>query len=186
PAFREWWATYLRMGASPGAALLLMRMNAEIDIRHLLPSIRVPTLILHRSGDLTLPVEVGRYMAGQIAGAKYVELPGNDHLPFVGDQDAILDEVEQFLTGARPAPERERVLATVLRLEIAQAAEIAVRLGDRRWRDRRRAYEGVARQELTRFRGRATAMASGNLTATFDGPGRAVRCAEAIRAAARS
>ena len=96
PQFRSWWATYLRMGASPGAALALTQMNAEIDVRHVLPSIRVPTLVIHRTEDRCLKVEEGRYVADRIPGAKYVELPGHDHLPFVGDQDAILDEVEEL------------------------------------------------------------------------------------------
>ncbi|MGH8639737.1 MAG: alpha/beta fold hydrolase, partial [Burkholderiales bacterium] len=114
PAFRAWWASYLRMGASPGAAVALTRMNAEIDIRDVLPSIRVPTLVLHRHGDRCLKVEEGRYLASRIPGATFVELSGEDHLPFVGNQDEILTEIEQFLsrTHVRSAP--ERVLATVL------------------------------------------------------------------------
>ena len=106
--------TYLRMGASPGAALRLTQMNAEIDVRHVLPPIRVPTLVLHRTDDRCLPVEEGRYVAERIPGAKFVELPGDDHLPFVGDQDAMLDEIEEFLTGSRHGIEPDRVLATVL------------------------------------------------------------------------
>src|SRR5215204_4309721 len=123
--FRDWWTTYLRMSASPGAATALVQMNMEIDIRHILPAIRVPTLIIHRMGDRSIP------------GARYVELPGDDHLPFVGDQDAILDEIEHFLTGVRPAPEADRVLATVLAVEFADAALSATRLGDRRWAELR-------------------------------------------------
>ena len=121
PQFREWWATYLRMGASPGAALALTQMNAEIDVRQVLPSIRVPTLVIHRSEDQCLKVEEGRYVADRIPGAKYVELPGRDHLPFVGDQDAILDEVEEFLTGVRTRLSPIRVLATVLFTRIVGA-----------------------------------------------------------------
>ena len=101
PQFRDWWATYLRMGASPGAAVALTQMNAEIDVRNVLPSIRVPSLVIHRTEDQCLKVEEGRFVADRIPGAKFVELPGDDHLPFVGDQDAILDEVEEFLTGVR-------------------------------------------------------------------------------------
>jgi pimeloyl-ACP methyl ester carboxylesterase/class 3 adenylate cyclase/DNA-binding CsgD family transcriptional regulator len=183
--FRRWWATYLRMSASPGAAQAVSRMNAEIDIRQVLPSIRVPTLILHRTGDLTINIEIGRYMAGRIPNAKFVELPGADHLPFVGDQDALLDEVEQFLTGARAAPEPERVLATVLLTEIVQVAEVAARLGDRRWRDLRRAHDEAIRQELARFRGRAIGATRDGFQAIFDGPARAIRCAAAIGEAVR-
>src|SRR3712207_1119804 len=102
------------MGASPGAALALTKMNADIDVRHVLPSIRVPTLVIHRKQDQCLKAEEGRYVASKIPGSKYVELPGVDHLPFVGDQDAILDEIEEFLTGVRHAPDYDRVLATVL------------------------------------------------------------------------
>jgi pimeloyl-ACP methyl ester carboxylesterase/DNA-binding winged helix-turn-helix (wHTH) protein len=114
PKFREWWATYLRMGASPGAAVALTQMNAEIDVRRVLPSIRVPALVIHRTNDQCLKVEEARYVAKKIPGAKYVELPGRDHLPFVGDQDAIIDEVEEFLTGVRHSHEPDTVLATVL------------------------------------------------------------------------
>jgi pimeloyl-ACP methyl ester carboxylesterase/DNA-binding winged helix-turn-helix (wHTH) protein len=112
--FRNWWATYLRMGASPGAAVALTKMNAEIDVRNVLPSVRVPTLVIHRKGDLCLKVEEGRFVARLIPGCKYVELDGCDHLPFVGNQDEILDEIEEFLTGMRHAGEIDRVLATVL------------------------------------------------------------------------
>jgi pimeloyl-ACP methyl ester carboxylesterase/class 3 adenylate cyclase/DNA-binding CsgD family transcriptional regulator len=185
PAFREWWATYLRMSASPGAAVLLTRLNVEIDIRHVLPSIRVPTLVLHRKDDLTVPVQAGRYMAERIPGARYVELPGIDHLPFVGDQDAVLDEVEQFLTGRPPVAERERILATVLCFAIAQAAEMAVRLGNRRWRELRRAFDAATEQALARFRGRSIGSTSEGFDAIFDGPGRAIRCAESLREAVR-
>ncbi len=116
PVFRDWWSAYLRMGASPGAALALTKMNADIDVRHVLPSVRVPTLVLHRSHDQCLVVEEGRYLASRIPGARMVELPGEDHLPFVGDQDALLDEVEDFLTGSRHGADQEPdlVLATVV------------------------------------------------------------------------
>ena len=112
--FRRWWAAYLRTSASPGAAAALTRMNSEADIRSILPAIRVPTLVAHRTGDQCLLVEEGRYLANRIPGARFVELPGVDHLPFVGDQNAILDEVEEFLTGVRHTPRAEPVLATVL------------------------------------------------------------------------
>ena len=104
PAFRDWWAAYLRMGASPGAAVALTRMNAEIDIRDVLPSIRVPTLVLHRTGDRCLKIEEGRYLAEHIPGATFVELPGDDHLPFVGDQDAMLSAIDQFLAKVPRVP----------------------------------------------------------------------------------
>jgi pimeloyl-ACP methyl ester carboxylesterase/DNA-binding winged helix-turn-helix (wHTH) protein len=178
--FREWWATYLRMGASPGAALALTKMNAEIDVRHVLPSIRIPTLVIHREGDLCLKVEEGRYVASQIPGSKYVELPGVDHLPFVGDQDALLDEVEEFLTGVRHAPEYDRVLATVLFTRIVDSAAQAEQFGERRWRDLLERHQAHVRRELELFKGREIEMVGDGLLATFDGPARAIRCACAI------
>jgi pimeloyl-ACP methyl ester carboxylesterase len=166
PQFREWWAAYLRMGASPGAALALTRMNAEIDVRNVLPSIRVPTLVLHRREDALLPVEGGRYVASGIHGAKFVELEGKDHLPFVGDQDQILDEIEEFLTGARPEREVDRVLTTILFILFDGASP-----------ERR---EADLRHELSLFKGKEIEMTESYLMATFDGPARAIRCALAI------
>ena len=184
--FREWWATYLRMSASPGAAVALSRMNSEVDIRHVLPSIRVPSLILHRTGDQSLPVEGSRYMASRIPSARYVELPGDDHLPFVGDQDAILDEIEQFLTGATPAPAPDRALLTVLAVEVVRATETAARLGADKWRAALEAHGALAREELARFRGQQIRTSGVGLLTTFDGPARAIRCALAIVEAGRS
>ncbi|MDT4896536.1 MAG: eukaryotic-like serine/threonine-protein kinase [Acidobacteriota bacterium] len=180
PQFREWWATYLRMGASPGAALALTQMNAEIDVRHVLPSVHVPTLVIHRAEDQCLKVEEGRYVAERIPGAKYVELPGQDHLPFVGDQDLILDEVEEFLTGARHQLEPDRVLATVLFTRIVGSQEHVGRFGASRWHElinRLRAHVG---QKIEWFRGREIDMVGDRPLAIFDGPARAVRCAFAI------
>ncbi len=185
PQFRDWWSTYLRLGASPGAALAHARMNTEIDIRHVLGTIRVPTLVLHRSGDQDAKVEEGRYIAAQIPGAKFVELPGRDHLPFVGDADAVLDEVEEFLTGVRTSPEAERILATVLFADIVESTKRAAELGDRRWRDLLEAYYALIRRNLAAFRGREIDTTGDGLLATFDGPARAIRCAGAIRDAAR-
>jgi pimeloyl-ACP methyl ester carboxylesterase/DNA-binding winged helix-turn-helix (wHTH) protein len=180
PQFREWWATYLRMGASPGAALALTQMNAEIDVRQVLPSIRVPTLVIHRSEDQCLKVEEGRYVAERIPGAKYVELPGRDHLPFVGDQDAILDEVEEFLTGVRHTIEPDRVLATVLFTQIVGSKEHAERLGNSRWEELRERLRTHVRKEIEWFRGREIDMVGDRPLAIFDGPARAIRCACAI------
>ena len=181
PHFREWWARYLRMSASPGAALALGRMNAEVDIREVLPSIRVPTLILHRTGDLDMDVGGARYMASRIAGAKYIELPGDDHIPFVGDQEVILDEIEEFLTGARQHAELDRVLATVLFTDMVGSTERSAALGDKRWSDLLEAHNRVMREKLDRFRGREVDTAGDGFFATFDGPARAVRCACAMR-----
>lgn len=181
PQFRDWWATYLRMGASPGAALALTKMNAEIDVRQVLRSIRVPTLVIHRSEDLCLKVAEGRYVAEQIPGARYVELPGQDHLPFVGDQDAILDEVEDFLTGVvRHTLELDRVLATVLFTHIVDSNEHAARLGTTRWNELIARLRAHTHKEIEWFRGREIDMVGDRPLAIFDGPARAIRCACAI------
>jgi class 3 adenylate cyclase len=166
------------MGASPGAAVALTRMNAEIDVRHVLPTIRVPTLVIHRTGDRTLKIEEGRLVACGIPGAKFVELPGDDHLPFVGDQDAILGECEEFLTGVRHALEPDRVLATVLVAEVVGANDTNA--------------EALAKhlltveREIEWFRGRKIEFNGTRLMATFDGPARAIRAACAIRVSARN
>jgi class 3 adenylate cyclase len=186
PRFRRWWARHERRAASPGAAMALMRMNSEIDVRHVLPAIRVPTLVLHRSGDVTVDVAAGRYLAAHILGAKYVELPGDDHLPYVGDSEAILGEIEEFLTGVRPVAEPDRVLATVLFTDVVGSTELAARLGDRRWRDLLDAHHAAVRRELARFRGREVGTVGDGFLATFDGPARAIRCADAIGAAVRT
>ena len=180
PQLKEWGARFERLGGSPGAAVALFRMAAAIDIRKVLPAIRVPTLILHRTGDQALPVMDSRYMAEQIPGAKYVELPGMDHVWFVGDADAILNEVQEFLTGVRPGPEPDRVLATVLFTDIVGSTQRAGELGDRRWRDLLDSYYALSRRELGRFRGREIKTMGDGFLATFDGPARGIRCACAI------
>jgi serine/threonine protein kinase/DNA-binding winged helix-turn-helix (wHTH) protein len=179
PHFRDWWAAYLRHGASPGAALALTKMNTEIDIRHVLSSVRVPTLIIHRNGDICLKVDEGRYLSQNIPGSKFVELPGVDHLPFVGDQDAILEEIEEFLTGSRQAPKLDRVLATVL---VARAS--SQEHADTKWLDLLDLHHSFAGKEIELFKGRTVDIAGDQLLATFDGPARAIRAACAINAAA--
>jgi pimeloyl-ACP methyl ester carboxylesterase/DNA-binding winged helix-turn-helix (wHTH) protein/class 3 adenylate cyclase len=180
PEFRDWWATYLRMGASPGAALALTQMNAEIDVRNVLPSIRVPSLVIHRSEDQCLKVEEGRFVAERIPGAKFVEFPGNDHLPFVGDQDAILDEMEEFLTGVRHPAEPDTVLATVMVGRIVGVKEHVDRLGKDRWLELLRRLHAHLTKEIEWFRGREIDLVENRLLAIFDGPARAIRCAAAI------
>jgi len=174
-------ATYFRRSASPGAAIALLRMNTQLDIRHILPTIRVPTLVIHRSGDHDANVEEGRWIAEQIPNARFVELPGEDHLPWVGDQDAVVDEIEEFLTGARSVPESNRVLATVLFTDIVGSTDHAARLGDRAWRQLLSSHHSLVRKELARFRGCEIKTVGDAFIATFDGPARAVRCACAIR-----
>jgi pimeloyl-ACP methyl ester carboxylesterase/DNA-binding winged helix-turn-helix (wHTH) protein len=173
PVFREWWASYLRMGASPGAAVALTRMNAEIDIRELLPSIRVPTLVLHRRGDRCLKVDEGRYLAARIPGAAFVELSGEDHLPFLGDQEEILEEIETFLARTHVRTPPERVLASVLTIDGEVRPADAAHL------------QRVFAREVAWFRGTALDPGRANLVAAFDGPGRAVHCGCSVVAVAQ-
>lgn len=185
-AFGRRLATYFRQSASPGAAAALLRMNTQIDVRDVLPTIRVPTLILHRTGDLDARVDEGRWIAERIPGARFVELPGQDHLPWVGDQDRLLDQVEEFLTGSPPVQAVDRVLATVLFIDIVGSTQRAAELGDQRWRVQLEQFFGVVRKELARHRGREVHTTGDGLLAVFDGPARTVRCAFAIRDAVRA
>ena len=178
PAYRRWWGRFERLGASPAAATALMRMNRKIDIRAILPTIRVPTLVIHRTGDATIDVEGGRYLAENISGARYLEFAGIDHMPFVGDHVAeIADAIEEFLTGSRAVVPVDRVLATVLFTDIVGSTEKAAALGDRRWRDLLNRHHALIRTDLARFRGREVKTTGDGILATFDGPARGVRCA---------
>ena len=179
-AFAQRLAKYFRHSASPGAAVALLRMNTEIDIRAILPTIHVPTLVIHRTGDRDARVEEGRWLAARIAGAKFIELPGNDHFPWVGDQDAILDEIQVFLTGVRPTPESDRELSTLLFTDIAGSTELLTRLGDQAWQELLERHHAMVREEIARFRGREVDTAGDGFFATFDGPARAVRCALSV------
>jgi len=180
-AFKRRLATYFRRSASPGAAVALLRMNTQIDVRDVLPSIQLPTLVLHRTDDRDVKVEEGRWIGQRIPGAKYVELPGDAHTLWAGDTDTIIDEVEEFLTGVRRGPEPERVLATVLFTDIVKSTRRAAELGDRRWRELLHSHQDAVRHELDRFRGREVDTAGDGFLATFDGPARAIRSACAIR-----
>ena len=179
-AFRQWWTRYLVRSATPRAAVAFTSMNAEIDIRHVIPAIRVPALILHRTGDLTVPVGGGRFLAERIPGAKFIEYPGEDHVPWTTDGDRIAGDIEEFLTGSRHAAEIDRVLATVMFADIVKSTERAAEIGDRKWVDLLQGFYGVVRKNLGRYRGREVDTAGDGLLATFDGPARAVRCAQAI------
>ncbi|HWS85364.1 MAG TPA: alpha/beta fold hydrolase [Pyrinomonadaceae bacterium] len=179
PAFREWWAEYLRMGASPGAAAALTRMNAEVDVRHVLTTVRVPTLVIHNRGDLCLKVEEGRYVASRIPGARFVELPGRDHLPFFEDQETVLNEIEEFLTGARHVREPDRVLATLLYVNVLDGRAAAH--CSRQWRDLVSRFRAHVSKEIKWFRGREVDMEGSGPLAVFDGPARAIRCACAVK-----
>jgi len=185
PAAQEWFRRFTRLAASPGAAVSLFKSIKETDIRDVLPAIGVPTLIIHRTEDSLVPVEHSRYMAQRIPGAKLVEFPGEDHLWWFGDQDVIVDEVQEFLTGARAAPEHDRVLATVLFTDIVGSTERAAELGDRRWRELLASHEAIVRRELARHRGSEVKTTGDGFLATFDGPARAISCARAIADAVR-
>jgi class 3 adenylate cyclase len=171
-----------RASASPGSIVALMRANYEIDVRHILPSIHAPTLILHRVGDALVPVAAGRYLAEQIPEARYVEIPGDDHLVTDLDtQDVIVDEIEEFMTGMRHRPEPDRVLATVMFTDIVGSTERAAELGDRQWRELLKDFYVTVRKELAVFRGREVNTGGDSLLGTFDGPARAIRCACSVR-----
>ncbi len=186
PEFRAWWASFLRRSASPSAAVALGRMNSEIDVRDVLPTVRVPTLILHRTGDRDANVEEGRFIARRIPGARFLELPGDDHLPWIGDADAVVDALQEFLTGGRAAPPSDRILATIVFMDVVDSTGHATRLGDRGWRERLEAVHGVARREVARFRGDLVKTLGDGFLATFDGPARATRGACAVRDAVRA
>jgi pimeloyl-ACP methyl ester carboxylesterase len=185
-AFKQRAVAYLRRSASPGAAVALLRMNTQIDVREVLPTIRVPTLILQRVEDRDVNVEEGRWIAAQIPGAKYVELPGDEHLIWAGDIDVVVDEVEEFLTGSRGAHDTDRVLATVLFTDIVDSTRRAGELGDRRWRELVDEHHARVRRELERYRGREIDTAGDGFFASFDGPARGVRAACAIRDSVRA
>ena len=184
-SMRNWWARYQRLAASPGAAVTLLRRAFDTDARAVLPTIGVPTLILHRAGDPFTGIEHGRYLAERIPRAKYVELAGSDHLFFAEDTERLVAEIQEFLTGVREASEPDRVLATVLFSDIVGSTEHAATLGDRRWRDLLGAYYALVRAELARFRGREIDTAGDGVFASFDGPARAIRCANAIATAVK-
>ncbi len=183
--FRQWWAKYLRLGASPSAVINVFRMNAAIDVRDILPAVHVPTLVLHRLDDQAIEIEHGRYIAQHIPGARLVELSGDDHLWWVGDSESIVNEIQEFLTGERPVVEPDRVLATVLFTDIVDSTKRAAEMGDRRWRDLLDRHNTVMHTEIDRFKGRVVKSTGDGFLATFDGPARAIHCALAASEEAR-
>ncbi|MDQ4048749.1 MAG: adenylate/guanylate cyclase domain-containing protein [Actinomycetota bacterium] len=185
PAFRQWAGKMERYAASPGTIRKIMQFVGETDVRHVLPTIRVPTLVMHRRDDGFLKVEHSRHIAQHIPGARYVELEGSDGLFSVGDSEAVLGEIEEFLTGARHEREADRVLATVMFTDIVGSTERAAELGDSRWRSLLERHDAVLRRELDRHRGRCVKSTGDGVLATFDGPARAVRAAGAISRAVR-
>ncbi len=186
-AFKQWWGKFERLGASPAAAMKLIHMNSQIDIAEILPSINVPTLVIHRKDDTAVDVEAGRLLAERIPGAKYVELSGSDHLPFVGENsDRILDEMEHFITGKTSAPSVERVLATVVFTDIVGSTERAQTLGDRAWGDLQDLHDKAVRKELERFGGNEVKWTGDGFLASFDRPARAIQCALSIVSTVRA
>jgi pimeloyl-ACP methyl ester carboxylesterase len=179
--FERWWARLLRQGTSPSGAVALMELYREMDVRAVLPAIDVPTLVLHRADDRMVSAAQGRYLAENIPGARYVELPGEDHLPFASDLDEVLEEVEEFLVGSRGATESERALATILFTDIVGSTEKAAELGDRGWRQLLERHDAAVRRQLSLHRGREVKTMGDGFLATFDGPARAIHCASAVR-----
>jgi class 3 adenylate cyclase len=182
--FEDWWARYVRGSLSPGMARKILELQLQTDISGILDSLRVPTLVIHRTDDQVVSIEAAREMASRIPNARLVELPGTDNYPWTGDWkrgcEPIIDEVEEFLTGERRSPEPDRVLSTVLFTDIVGSTERAARLGDQRWRDVLQRHDELVRAELERWRGKEVKTVGDGFLATFDGPARAVRCAEAI------
>jgi class 3 adenylate cyclase len=180
--FLEWFAKIERAAASPGSIRALMKANYEIDVRHLLATIQAPTLILHRAGDELVPVRAGRYLAEHIPGAKYLEIPGTDHMVLDQEtQDVIADEIEEFITGSRRHLDPDRVLATIMFTDIVGSTQRAAELGDERWCELLGNFYAVLRKELTAFRGHEVSTAGDGMLATFDGPARAIKCARTMR-----
>jgi pimeloyl-ACP methyl ester carboxylesterase len=185
-AYRTWLARYFRLGASPRTAAHLLEMNTQIDTTDILTTIRVPTLCLYKTNDTDVRLEEGRWIASRIPGAKFVEIPGADHLLNAAGADQVLDEIEEFVTGYRIGPRSERALATVLFVDIVGSTEMAARLGDQSWRELLERYQAVVGAEVTRFRGRVIGWEGDGMLATFDGPARAINAArstiEAVQA----
>jgi class 3 adenylate cyclase len=181
-AFRAWWDRSGNLGMSPSMARAIQRTLFELDVRHMLPLVHVPTLVLART-DTPMDLGHGRYLAEHIADAKYVQVPGTDMLYWVGDTGAMLDEIEEFLTGVRGGSDGERILATVLFTDIVGSTDRAAQLGDKRWRDLLENHDRAVRQQLERFGGREIDTAGDGFLATFSTPRRAIECAQAIRSA---
>jgi class 3 adenylate cyclase len=180
PAVESWWAHLLRSGTSPSSVTALMQLYKELDVRHALPLISAPTLVLHRTDDRAVPLALGRYVADGIAAGRFVEFPGADHLLWTQDLDPILDEIEEFLTGTRRARPSERALATVLFTDIVDSTAHAARIGDRGWRRILDSHDALAAREVDRWRGRVVKTTGDGILASFDGPGRAIACATSL------
>jgi class 3 adenylate cyclase len=175
------WGRYQRMGASPGTARALLEANRQIDVRQILPQVRVPTLVIHRTDELVVPVAQARYMAEHIPGARLLEQPGEDHIPWLGDSEGMLDAIEEFVTGSRHHVDADRILATVLFTDLVDSTRHAAEAGDRHWHELLDAHDEIGLREVDRFRGRRVKTIGDGMLAVFDGPARGVRCAEAVR-----
>ena len=180
PWLSDYWRRVMMQGASPAAAEAFMRMAFEIDVRHVVPAVHVPTLIVHMIGDSVCHVENGRFLARTIGDARYLELDGADHLPWGEHVDVVLAEIREFLTGVREGPELDRVLATVLFTDLVDSTERAGDLGDRRWRELLETHHDAVRREFARYGGREIDTAGDGFLAAFDGPARAIRCGLAV------
>jgi class 3 adenylate cyclase len=181
PSTRRWWSMFMNSAATPPENIDEITSHGPVDIRSLLGSVHAPTLVLHRTSDRFTAVEAGRYLAARLPQARLIELPGEDHLPFVGDQEGILTATEEFLTGTTRAAQSDRAVLTVMFTDIVGSTELASRLGDRRWRLLLEDHNAVVRGVLARFEGREIDTAGDGFLITFDGPARAIRAASAIR-----
>lgn len=179
--YRQWWAKYQRMSASPGRSTAMAGLVFDIDVRRVLSAVHVPTLVMHRRDFRFFPIDHGRYLAEHVPGAKFVELDGADGFIYLGDIGAVLDGVEEFVTGARPARDADRVLATVLLTDMVGSTDRAVELGDHRWRGVLDAHDAVVRTQLEQYRGKLHRTTGDGILATFDGPARGIRCAFGVR-----
>lgn len=180
PAVRQWFAKFLRMSASPAAAHAVALANLDIDIRHLLPSIQTPTLILHAGGDRLIPRDAGKFLAGNIPGARFVEIRSTDHLPFFGGAEECLAQIQQFVTGATPLPEFDSRVCTIMFTDIVGSTDRAVEIGDRRYHDLLESHHARIRNELQLYRGQEINTTGDGFVASFDGPARAIQCGLAI------
>lgn len=183
PIFRQWWARFLRLSASPATAIALRKMNSEIDIRKILPTIRVPTLIIHAQYDSVINVKEGQYLSKNIPGAKFEMIPSKDHLPWVGCSDIILNKIETFVTGSISASKIDRALYTVMFTDIAMSTELASEIGDQKWQNILKAHHKAVRHEVSVYAGREIDNAGDGFFIAFDGPARAIQCALAIKKA---
>jgi len=186
PTFKQWWGKFERLGGSPGSVKNLILMNSRIDIADILPSVKVPSLVIHRRDDNAVDVEAGRFLAQSIPNAKYIELSGVDHVPWVGESsNQILNEMSIFLTGAFPQMEMDRILTTVLFTDIVESTRHLLEMGDQRWRNLLERHHGIVREKLKQFRGQEIDTAGDGFFAIFNGPARAIHCACAITEAVK-